>query len=206
VDLGLQNYESLESKGIKLFGRTQDSQRWTVYRLNNFSHNTLTFDGQLHRVDGHATVERFSTGAKSRFAVLDLSPVFASQAGQVRRGFRPQPDRGFLVQDEIAGLAEGQTIRWQMATRAEVTLRGDEAILTEAGRTLTLRVVAPASATFTVAPADPPDDGYNAPNPGVSLLRVDVTSSGQPNLTLAVQASPGTPDSPRLGIEALSNW
>jgi hypothetical protein len=192
VDLGLQGYESLESKGIRLFGRTQDSERWTVYRLNNFSHNTLTIDGKLHRVDGHATVEKFSSGANGRLAILDLSPVFSGQAGQVRRGIRLQPDRGFLVQDEIAGLTEGQTVRWQMATRAQVTVEGNTATLTEAGRTLTMRVLAPEGARFTVAPADPPDDGYNAPNPGVSLLRVDVVHADTSMLTLVVQGSPGT--------------
>jgi hypothetical protein len=163
-----------------------------VYRLNNFSHNTLTIDGKLHRVDGHATVEKFSSGANGRLAILDLSPVFAGQAGQVRRGIRLQPNRGFLVQDEIAGLTEGQTVRWQMATRAQVTVERNTATLTEAGRTLTMRVLAPEGARFTVAPADPPDDGYNAPNPGVSLLQADVVHADTSMLTLVVQGSPGT--------------
>ncbi len=206
VDLGLQNYESLESKGIQLFGRTQDSERWTVYRLNNFSHNTLTIDGQLHRVDGHATVERFSSGPDRRWAVLDLSPVFAGQVSQVRRGFHVQPDRGFVVQDEIAGLTDGQAIRWQMATRAEVTLRGDTATLTQDGRTLTVRVLAPAGAAFTVVPANPPDDGFNAPNPGVNLLCLDVAPAAMADLTLAVQMFPGEPAPPRPDLRPLAEW
>ena len=206
VDLGLQSYESLESKGIRLFARGQDSDRWTVYRLNNFSHNTLTIDGQHHRVDGHATVERVSTEAHRRLAVLDLSPVFAGQAGEVRRGFRLQPDRGFVVQDEIGGLKAGQGVRWQMATRAKVALQGDTAVLTEQGQTLTVRILAPAGASFTVAPAAPPDDGFNAPNPGVSLLRLDVTPSGESVTTVTVRVVPGGSDAGPYDLQPLSSW
>jgi len=42
MDFGAQNYESLESKGLQIFGRTQDAQRWTVFRYTNQVHNTLT--------------------------------------------------------------------------------------------------------------------------------------------------------------------
>ena len=41
-DLGVQNYNSLESKGIKVFGKDQDAQRWSILRMNNYFHNTLT--------------------------------------------------------------------------------------------------------------------------------------------------------------------
>ena len=54
MDFGMQDYESLESKGIQLFGRTQDAQRWTVFRLTNLVHNTLTINNQHQRVDGSA--------------------------------------------------------------------------------------------------------------------------------------------------------
>ena len=29
-DLGMQDYESLESKGVKLWGKTQDAERWKI--------------------------------------------------------------------------------------------------------------------------------------------------------------------------------
>lgn len=206
VDLGMQSYETLESRGMKIWGVEQDSQRWTVFRLNNFSHNTLTIDGQLHRADGHATVERFSGAANRRLAILDLSPVFAGQASQVRRGFQMQPDRGFIVQDEIAGLTAGQNVRWQMATPAAITLAGDTATLTHEGRTLTVRALIPAGATFTVVSADPPPRDHDVDNPGISLLRLDVTADGSTRLILAVQVSPGEPAPERPDIRPLNDW
>jgi len=193
VDLGAQDYESLESKGVNLWNRKQDSQRWTVYRLNNFSHNTLTLGGQLHRVEGHAALRGLSDGA-----VVDLTPVFAGQAAHVRRSFRLQPAARVLIEDEMSGLAPGLAVRWQMATRADITLNGRIATLRQDGRTLTVEALAPATATFQVQPANPPADAYNALNPGVQLLflTVPAPADGTLNLQVALTPAPGSILSP----------
>ncbi|MEO7766972.1 MAG: heparinase II/III family protein, partial [Ferruginibacter sp.] len=52
MDFGMQEYESLESKGIQLFGRTQDAQRWKVFRYTNLVHNTLAVNNQHQDVTG----------------------------------------------------------------------------------------------------------------------------------------------------------
>jgi hypothetical protein len=207
IDLGMQDYESLESKRIDLWRMAQDSQRWTVFRLNNFSHNTLTLDGALHDVGGQATFTRFASGARFRGAVLDLSPVFAGHAHRVARGFALQPDRGFLVRDEISGLAPSGTARWQIATRARIELRGSTAILHQNNRTLTVRILAPSDATFVAAPAAPPTDGYNAPNPGVSLLSVTLTADASaPDLALAIHFTPGIEAPAQPHLRPLADW
>ena len=46
MDFGMQQYESLESKGIRLFGRTQDAQRWSVFRKKM----KITFPFNVHRL------------------------------------------------------------------------------------------------------------------------------------------------------------
>ena len=56
IDLGMQEYYSLESKNIDLWNSAQNGGRWTVFRLNNFSHNTLTIGNQLHRAKGDARI------------------------------------------------------------------------------------------------------------------------------------------------------
>lgn len=191
IDLGMQEYESLESKGVDLWNRKQDSQRWSVYRLNNFSHNTLTLGGRLHRVAGHATLRGFAPGAADATAVVDLTPVFAGQASEVRRSFRLQPGRQVLIEDELRGVAPGTPVRWQMATRAGITLDGGTATLRQNGRTLTVAVRAPASAAFRTGPADPPADNYNAANPGVRLLFLEIPAPADGALDLQVTLTPG---------------
>ena len=188
IDLGMQDYESLESKGVDLWNKKQDSPRWTVYRLNNFSHNTLTLDGRLHRVDGHATLRGW-TGDEP--AVVDLTPVFAGQATAAARRFAVGAGRQVVITDELRGLAPGTSVRWQMATRAKVTLDGATATLRQDGRTLIVAASSPA-ATFTVAPAEPPPDAYNARNPGVQLLSFAVTAPADGTLTLQVTLTPAS--------------
>lgn len=205
IDLGAQEYNSLESKGISLFGRTQDAQRWGVYRLNNLSHSTLTIGGQHHRVEGRARITHFAADPGSPRALVDLTPVFGGQAGSVRRGFQVLPGRRVLIQDELTGLAPGTRVRWQMPTRAQVTVNGTNAHLAEQGQTLHARLLADGGA-FTVGPADPPADDFNAPNPGVSLLAVDLVAPANGTLRIAVVLAPGPQPSAGPELVPLDEW
>ena len=208
-DLGSQDYESLESRGVDLWNRRQDSQRWQVFRLNNRSHNTLTIDGQSHRVDGEARIAGFSDAAKNPCAIVDLTPVFAGQASRVLRGFRVRHEREVMVQDELAGLKPGADVRWAMATGADISIEDGSAraILSERGRRLEVRLLAPAAAKLAVIDAAPPDDGFNAPNPGRRMLIVHAAAPADGTLTIAIwlnstNAAAGTAPL----VEPLEQW
>jgi hypothetical protein len=206
-DLGMQDYESLESKKIDLWNNGQGSQRWTVFRLNNHSHNTLTIDGQLHRVAGTADIVAFSDAPDSAFAVVDLTSVFAGQASTVRRGFKLVDGRSVLIQDEIAGAAPGVAVRWAMVTGAEVVVDGMHATLRENGRGLSAELLAPAGAAFSVIPADPPANGYDAPNPGRRILIANVPADASGNANIAVWLKPGSAGTQAMPeLIPLKNW
>jgi len=205
IDLGAQEYHSLESKGVDLWNRRQDSQRWEVYRLNNFSHSTLTLDGRLHRVNGHARLTHFAADLANPRALVDLSPVFAGQAATVRRGFQLLPGRQVLIQDELTGLTPGTRVRWQMPTRARVTATGANAGLTQDRQNLQVRLVA-AGGAFVVEPADPPKDDFNASNPGVSLLVTELVAPANGSLRIAVVLSPGQKLPPDPTLVPLDEW
>jgi hypothetical protein len=188
-ELGAQNYYSIESKGWNLWDREQNSQRWKVYRLNNYSHSTLTIGGQLHRVKGDARITAFD--ADARQATVDLTKIFEGQATNVVRNFRVGENREVTVHDELNGLKPGSELRWQMVTRASVELRGQEAVLRQNGKVLRARVRSPAEATFGVHPADPPADGVNAPNPGTSILMLKLLAPADGKLHITVLLCPG---------------
>jgi hypothetical protein len=187
IDLGMQEYESLESKGIDLWNKSQQSQRWTVFRLNNTSHNTLTLGGEPHRVAGHATLRGFEGDAP---AVIDLTPVFAGQASRVERSFRLLPGDGVAVGDVLAGLRPGLEVRWQMATRAAITVDGRTATLQQDGRRLTATLHAPTGATWQVRSADPAPNSYDAPNPGVRFLFFTTPAPADGAVELQVELLP----------------
>jgi hypothetical protein len=206
--LGAQEYESLESKGIDLWNREQSGGRWTVFRLNNLSQSTLTINGKPHDVDGNAPIIRFSSDSKMPHAVFDLSPIFAGQAQKVVRGFKMLPNRRILIQDELTGLQPGDEVRWAFVTGAAVTADGRHATLRQKGKALQLALGSPTEGTFEVVPADPPADGFNVPNPGVSILIAKLHPAKSGNLLIQVLIQPGEkslPDQP-LKVEPCESW
>jgi hypothetical protein len=174
MDFGMQDYESLESKGIQLFGRTQDAQRWTVFRLTNLVHNTLAVNGQHQLVTGSAPI--ISSGKKSKFmnAVEDLSAVYKGQINSSKRGIAIVDKSHVLVRDEIETLEKETTIRWTMLTPATVKIVGNnKAELTKDGKTLMLEVDGPQNLVMKTWSTDPPNS-YDAPNPGTTLVGFEV--------------------------------
>lgn len=207
-DLGRQDYLSLESKGIDLWNSAQNGGRWSVFRLNNFSHNTLTINNQLHQVNGHAEITHFSDGSDAG-AIVDLSPVFAGQASRVSRGFAFRGGSHALIRDEIEGLKAGDEVRWAMLTSAEIAVSPDglTATLTQSGKTVRVTLHSSVAAKFEIISADPPHD-YDAPNPNSRFLIVNLTAPGSGHLAWSVmllRASNTSADEP-LAQTALKKW
>ena len=186
-DLGAQDYYSIESKGWSLFNMKQNSDRWRVFRLNNFSHNTLTLGGQLHKVTGDARIISFTTNA----ATVNLTAVFGGQAGSVLRRFRVSDTRTVTIRDDIGTAKPGLAVRWQMVTHAKIGVNQNTATLRQAGKSLTAKIISPAGATFEIASAQPPDDGVNQPNPNTQILVVNTAVPATGQLTLEIELQPG---------------
>ena len=192
-DLGMQHYNSIESKGWALFNRTQNSDRWRVYRLNNFSHNTLTLGGKLHTVSGDARITAFTNNS----ATVNLSAIFAGQADRVIRQFSLDANRNVTLRDSITGAKPGLSVRWQMLTHAQINPGQQRAILTQNGKSLTAEIISPLGAHFEMASAQPPDDGVNQTNVNSRILvsTLEVPASGC--LDIEVRLQPGSPTAVR---------
>ena len=174
MDFGMQEYESLESKGIRLFGRTQDAQRWTVFRLTNLVHNTLTINNQHQRVEGSAAIISNSADPSFMNAVTDLSEVYKGSVAKANRGVAIVDKAYVVVRDEIETLDNETTIRWTMLTPADVKITGDsKAELTKDGKKLILQVQSPIKVSMKTWSTDPPNS-YDAPNPGTTLVGFEV--------------------------------
>ncbi len=208
-DLGAQDYSGLEAKGIDLWNRAQDSQRWQVFRLNNHSHSTLVIDDQPMRVDGHATLDRFSAGTEP-WTIFDLTPVYADQVTSARRGFRLDQQRRVLVQDELSGLRAGADVRWALVTGADIMISDDgrNARLKQDDRSLQVALLSPGPFRFKSIPADPPDDDFNAPNPNRRLLVLHATAPDSGRLEISVLLTPGSirDAAPAPHIQPLADW
>jgi hypothetical protein len=207
MDFGMQDYESLESKGIKLFGRTQDAERWTVFRLTNLVHNTLAIDSQHQLVTGNAPIIASSNNPAFMHTVTDLSEIYKGQIAASKRGIAVVDKKQVLIRDEIETLNKETTIRWTMLTPAEVRIINDhQALLTKDGKTLTLDVGKLPNLKMKTWSTDPPKS-YDAPNPGTILTGFEVTVPANTKIALNVRLIPGEKGKSKLkNIPALENW
>jgi len=190
MDFGSQDYNSLESKGVDLWGKAQDSQRWQVFRYNNLVHNTLTFDGKLQRVSGFAPIDRHSDNPRLMHAQIDLTDVYTGQIEKARRGIAIVEGKYVAVRDELETGAADTTLRWTLLTPAAVRITGpNSAELTLKGRKLRVEVRGPAQVTMKTWSTEPPHD-YDAPNPGSTLVGFEAVLPANSRSTAVVLLIP----------------
>lgn len=207
ASLGVQAYHSLESRGLDIWNRSQESDRWRVFRMSNHSKNTLVVDGRLQKVTGFAPIERAGLRADHPFAIVDLTPVYEGQAAVARRGIKMLGDRGILVQDELKATGRPAEVRWGMVTRTKIEQLGPGHLrLSEAGKTLTMRLAAPKGASFTlIQTAQPPAD-FDAPNPGTQMIAVVVKLAAEEEARIVVVLERGSEPGLLSAVGPLDTW
>lgn len=205
LDLGAQGYHGLESKGVDLWNKSQNSERWTVFRLSTFAHNTLVVDGQQQRVDGKGEIVRFSDEEANPFAVVDMGGVYQGQLARAVRGVRLIGE-SVLVQDEIESLDRATSVRWAMATHADVTTDGRNATLRQDGQTVSCRVLSPENAKFTVIDIENPPRDYDEKNPNTRMLTFEASLPASTTETLAVSVEPAGASAVKPALEPLKSW
>lgn len=201
-DLGMQDYNSLESKGVKLWDRDQNSERWSVFRLGSASHNVLRVDQQQQRVDGHAKL----IVTKENRTVVQLTDIYAGQLANVRRGVSLQPDRTVRLQDEFTASARVASVRWAFVTRATVKIEGGTATLEQADKTLRLHVLEPKGAKLQIYPTDPPPSQLDASNEGTRMLGFELAATAGSSHRIVVQFVPGSATANEYPVTALATW
>ncbi len=206
IDLGAQSYHNLESQGVDLWNRSQESERWTVFRLNNLSHNTLVVDGQPQRVKGNAPIISFSDDHDAPHTVVDMSVAYEGQLNQARRGLR-LVGKSVLLQDEVKTLAHETHVRWGMATEAAVTLSDNgAAVLKQDGKTMTLRVLSPEGSKLAVYDMEKPPSGHDAKNPNTRMVGFEAGMAASSAATFAVFLESDGNRSDVPAIRSLADW
>lgn len=150
TDLGMQDYNSLETVGVDLWDMLQDSERWTVFRIGPFSHNILTVNGEVPKVNGVVHFRRTFTPdlpspTTPAGAELDLTHLYDGFSHYVRKVLY---DGALLeIVDTIQAADTTCAVRWAMCSEAEATLLGDRVLLHADGkqRILSATVSSPAA-------------------------------------------------------------
>lgn len=179
MDFGRQDYHSLESLGLDIWNKSQNSDRWKVFRYTNMAHNTLTFNNCLQDVQGYVCLGDTASLAKQLAISADLTPVYAEQIKSANRRVEIVDNKYVLVSDEIQTGEKPTTMRWTMLTPTKAELKGkNKILLSHKNKHLLMKISAPVKVrlqTWSTAPTTP----YDAPNPGTVLVGFE--SSLRPN-------------------------
>ncbi|MGA3008169.1 MAG: heparinase II/III family protein, partial [Opitutaceae bacterium] len=187
--LGADNYDLPDYFGNK---------RWTYFRLNNRSQNTLTPGDRLQDPQAVAPIIGFRDAPDRAFAVADLTAAYPDTAQRILRGIALLDQSRLLVQDDLLSLHSDTRLHWGMVTKAKITLSADgrTATLTQHGRTLCASLLAPGNAVFQVTSTRPPSPEENQ-NTGTAMLTIETTPAPG-DIRLAVLLSPSGLRWPKL--------
>lgn len=169
-DLGNQKYAPLENamKKLKknLWDRSQSSGRWTVFRYNNYSHNTITLNENLHNAKGVATFEKVIQTETEMGAVIDMKDILKVDAQSARRTIKLVDKKDLVVSDEVVAPEDKDVVyTWRMTGNGEPQLREDGIILTANGKTMYLKAKSNLQFTYCTWSTEPKED-YDDPNVG----------------------------------------
>ncbi|MBD1420839.1 heparinase II/III domain-containing protein [Sphingobacterium chuzhouense] len=205
-ELGMQQYNSLESAGLKIWDMHQQSPRWDVFRLNNFSHNTLTINGQLHQMEGNAKLIKKSENEEQINAVFDLTSVFASQLEKATRGIAVLNKSYVIVRDEIKTGKNRATVRWAMLTPARVDkIDGNRLVLKNGKKKITVFLEDMDDIQWKSWSAEPPKE-YDAPNPGFVFVGFEIQMNPHEVKHLNISFNVGDHEKRSGHTLALSEW
>jgi hypothetical protein len=176
-DLGAENYNLPDYFGGK---------RWTYFRLQNRSHNTLEIDGKLQNARAKPCPLIDATLAGDPLAAaFDLTDAYAGAADKVVRRARFDARSGVVrIEDEIT--APAGTVCWRAFTDAEAEVRDERVILRKNGREITLLRIG-GTAIWSITDARPPTA---AENPNKGFRAVVLTAERQARVSLVVEIRP----------------
>ncbi len=199
IDLGAEGYNGIESRGMSLWSMKQNSDRWTIFRQMNHSHNTLVIDDALQTAAGHAEIIRFSDSLDFPHTVVDLTPVYQTQVSKAIRGFALLPSGEVMIHDQITGLKPGACVRWGMETRGKPKISGtSQMVLRQKEASLTMRIVGNAGLVWEWIDTSAPRQTWDSPNPGTGMAAFTAVAPASGDLDMIVILTPGSRKSTSL--------
>jgi hypothetical protein len=200
IDLGAQEYDSLEQAGVSLWDKKPGAQRWDVFRLGAAAHSVLMINGANPQVEATARFLRHGSG----FSIIDLSESYPELTAATR-GLRLLADGSLLIQDQITVGTSDVTLRWAMTTPADLRLADDahHAVLRLGQHSLQIHSAGPA-VTWAVFATNPPPQPYDVANPGTAQIGFTTTlaAGSRHRLTVHLRAPSEAP----AVITDLDSW
>lgn len=191
MDFGKQDYQSLESKKLQIWTNNQESERWKVFRYNNFVHNTLTVNDKMHNIKGYAPILTHSDNEKLMYASSDISSLFTGDLKSAKRVIAIVNKKYVVVRDAVTATADKEAVvQWRMLTDANIESIGkNKIVLTKNGKKLQIKVKSKLPLQMKTWSTQSPND-YDADNSGTTLVGFELTLPAGASSTFDVSLIP----------------
>lgn len=187
LELGMQSYYGLETKGIDLWNNEQDGQRWDIFRLGNTGHSTLIINGERHLVHGAANITKTFQTKANKGAELDLSPVFAKSVNQVIRKVYLDGNNDLHVKDKIKTKEILANVVWQMVAPQDAKIVSNNQIeITKDGQKMLLTVESPSAVSMKIW-SNKPVNTFDEDNPDTIRVGFETTIPANSEAELAIK-------------------
>lgn len=121
VDLGSDGYSKVAAAGLggSMFNMEENSIRWNrLLRYNNFSHNTLTINGQFQNLERKSVFVDYSSDDGLMYATGDLTPSYEGQVEVLKRAVGLVDGKFIVVEDYMKTSDSDTEVVWNMTTKA----------------------------------------------------------------------------------------
>ena len=174
LDLGMQDYHQLESRGVDLWNIRPGSQRWDVFRISEYSHNVMTVNGSRADVNFRANFSKVWRKRSRKGVEIPMTGFYGGQLDSALRMVWLDRKDNLHVKEEFVGGDSTRVLRWVFCTEAECRRLGPSLIeLRKDGKVRHLRLSTRHYASPRVYEAKGSHD-YDAPNPGLSLVGFEI--------------------------------
>lgn len=191
IDMGGEDYDRLEKRGVDLWNGAQGSQRWEVFRYNNKAHNTLTFNDKPQSIKGKVQIKDWCDSTRLRYVAMDLTPVYEGQVRYAERAVAMVDDSYAVIEDRVEPGLYYTQMRWTLVTEATPRILSDSVLLLEkGGKRCYVRIASQTPVRWIIRPAVS-ENTYDSPNPGVTIVAFDTDLTLRQAQRICVFLMPG---------------
>ena len=191
IDMGGEDYDRLEKRGVDLWNGAQGSQRWEVFRYNNKAHNTLTFNDKPQSIKGKVQIKDWRDSTRLRYVAMELTPVYEGQVRYAERAVAMVDDSYAVIEDRVEPGLYYTRMRWTLVTEATPRILSDSVLLLErGGKRCYVRIASQTPVRWIIRPAVS-ENTYDSPNPGVTIVAFDTDLTLRQAQRICVFLMPG---------------
>ncbi|MBC7914201.1 MAG: heparinase II/III family protein [Pyrinomonadaceae bacterium] len=194
LDLGTESYGNMRAAKLDLWNYTQNSNRWTTFRVGPEGHNILRFNNEYQLIDGKAEVSAVPDAKGTVGNKADLTSLYSNFAKQVHRTVLLNPDRSVTFKDEWITKNKSSQVTFQWLTKAKVTKKLYGVLLEQNGQSLQLKIDPTLLKKVTVEVQDVSKSKatQDSDNQGLSRIVIKTKTAANSAGRIELRAYPGS--------------